>query len=87
MLDNRLAWTMLVAAAFFSYMAMKTAARGEESSWLDKAKDYNCDWVNKQLERYTPEQLERKARRWHVPDEYINLAKACPRNLKPSIKQ
>lgn len=79
MMDNRLAWTMFAAAAFFSYMAMKTAARGEEG--------YSCAWVNRQLEYYTPEQLEAKARAWHVPEKYIKLAKACPRSSKRSTKR
>lgn len=84
-MKNETAWVMIIAAIVFFFMAVQTA---RTESWLArKAKIYNCTWVNKQLEHMTPEQLEKKARKWRVPEEYINLAKACPQSSKPFTNQ
>ena len=58
------------------------ATRCEEAPTFnveEALKHYNCEWVKKQLQTMTPEQLEAEARKWHVPEELIQLGKQCPR--------
>lgn len=71
------AWVMLAAAVVFVLMSCQTV-HGE--SLL-------CSYVNRQLKTNTPEQLEAKARRWHVPKEYVDQAKACTRSSKASTSK
>jgi hypothetical protein len=75
------AYLLRVAICVIVLLAICLAAnRAHAEGWLTRhAKEYNCAWVARQLRYQTPEQLEAKARKWHVPEELIEQAKACPR--------
>jgi len=71
-------WFAVAAIAVALLLAFTFLARAEEPEawWKRYAKKYNCEWVSHQLKTMTEEQLEVKARRWHVPEEIIQPRKA-----------
>lgn len=79
-----MAVTGLLAAllgAFLLAVAFPKQARGEEPDgyWQKMAAKYNCAWVAEKRKIYSDEELEKKAKRWRIPQSLIELGKQCPR--------